>query len=192
MTNLEPDLELARRAARGDEAAWTEMVAGTSPRLFALLCYQVGSRQDALDLLQETYVRAFRNLDRYRGDAPLAAWLRVIALRLSIDWRRSWRRRLGRTVRLPESLPAPSAPEHDLEFDSERTALHRALIRLSEPQRAAFLLREWDGCSFREISQALGCKEATARVHHGRARAKMRALLRGSPLAAGYQWAEAP
>ena len=120
MKNLEPDLELAARAARGDESAWWELVNSTSPRLFALLCYQVERREDALDLLQETYVRAFRGLSTYRGEAPLAVWLRTIALRLSIDWRRSWLRRLRRTVRLRESIPAAAEPESDLRFDTER------------------------------------------------------------------------
>ena len=64
-------------------------------------------------------------------------------------------------------------------FDSEHGALYRALGELSHRQRAALLLREWEGRSFREIAELLGCGESTARVHHARARERMRVVLRG-------------
>ena len=60
MRDCKPDLELARRAAGGDETAWREIFERTGNRLFAFLCYQVGNREEALDLVQETYVVAFR------------------------------------------------------------------------------------------------------------------------------------
>jgi RNA polymerase sigma factor (sigma-70 family) len=64
-------------------------------------------------------------------------------------------------------------------FDSEHRALYRALAALSHRQRAALLLREWEGRSFREIAEMLGCGESTARVHHARARERMRIAMRG-------------
>jgi RNA polymerase sigma-70 factor (ECF subfamily) len=179
MRDCRPDLALARRAAGGDETAWKDIFEQTSSRLFALLCYQVGNREEALDLLQETYVVAYRRLSSYRGDAPLEAWLRVIALRKAIDWKRSVLRRWRRTRELGDAVAAIDPPQSNIHFDSERAALANALAQLSAVQRAALLLREWEEYSFREIGRALGCKESTARVHHTRARQKMRRLLRG-------------
>ena len=89
MQDCQSDVELARRAASGEDSSWQRIYDETSDRLFSFLCYQVGDDDEALDLLQETYLQAFRRLDGYRGEAPLAAWLRVIALRKAIDWKRS-------------------------------------------------------------------------------------------------------
>ena len=177
-SDLESDRELTERARRGDTAAWRTIYESTSDRLFAFLCYQIGDRDEARDILQETYLQAFRKLDSYRGEAPLEVWLRSIAFGRSIDWKRVILRRRKRTSTLHESSARVEPDIHGVQFDSERSALHRALARLSAHQRAALLLREWEGRSFHEIAALLGCAESTARVHHTRAREHMRAALR--------------
>jgi len=186
-SDLQSDRNLSERARQGDPAAWRAIYDSTCDRLFAFLCYQVGDREEARDLLQETYLQAFRRLDAYRGEAPLEVWLRSIALGRSIDWKRVILRRLKRTARLEESSALVEPDIHDVRFDSEDTVLRRALGRLSHHQRAALLLREWEGRSFHEIAESLGCAESTARVHHARARENMRAALRGTmrPVAEG-------
>jgi len=186
--DLESDRNLSERARQGDASAWRAIYEATCDRLFAFLCYQIGDRDEARDVLQETYLQAFRRLETYRGEAPLEVWLRAIALGRSIDWKRAVLRRLKRTTGLSESS-ALVEPDTDVRFDSERDALRRALRRLSHHQRAALLLREWEGRSFREIADLLGCNESTARVHHTRAREHMRAALRGeaSPVT-GHEW----
>jgi len=177
MKDCQSDVELARRAARGDDSSWRRIYDETSDRLFSLLCYQVGDEDEALDLLQDTYLQAFRRLNGYRGEAPLLAWLRVIALRKAIDWKRSVLRRLRRTAPLEEATIAVDADPPDPLPDAQPDALQRALAKLSDRQRAVLLLREWEEWSFREIAQALRCKESTARVHHARARRRMRGSL---------------
>ena len=186
-SDLQSDRNLSERARQGDPTAWRAIYDSTCDRLFAFLCYQVGDREEARDLLQETYLQAFRRLDAYRGEAPLEVWLRSIALGRSIDWKRVILRRLKRTARLEESSALVEPDIHDVRFDSEDTVLRRALGRLSHHQRAALLLREWEGRSFHEIAESLGCAESTARVHHARARENMRAALRGTmrPVAEG-------
>ncbi len=180
-TDLQADRNLSERARRGDQAAWRTIYESTCERLFAFLCYQVGDRGEARDILQETYLQAFRRLDTWRGEAPLEVWLRAIALGRAIDWKRVILRRLKRTAPLDEaSATASVAADVDgVRFESEDGALHRALARLSAHQRAALLLREWEGRSFQEIAALLGCAESTARVHHTRACAHMRAALAG-------------
>lgn len=176
---LQTDRDLTERARRGDPAAWRAIYDTTCDRLFAFLCYQIGDRDEARDILQETYLQAFRRLDTYRAEAPLAVWLRSIALGRSIDWKRVILRRLKRTARLDDASVTVEPDTQGVRFDSEDGALHRALAKLSHRQRAALLLREWEGRSFDEIARLLGCAESTARVHHARARERMRAALRG-------------
>ncbi len=171
-------MELAERAARGEPDSWRSIYDATSDRLFSLLCGIVRDRDEALDLLQETYVQAFRRIDSFRGEAPLEAWLRAIAVRKALDWRRSVLRRLKRTVRLTENTATvdPAGPAR-VEAARDRRTLMDALARISPSQRAALLLRECEGMSFRDVAGVLGCKESTARVHHAKARERMRRLL---------------
>jgi len=177
--DLQSDRNLIERARQGDPAAWRVIYDSTCDRLFGFLCYQIGDRDEARDILQETYLQAFRRVVTYRGEAPLEVWLRSIALGRSIDWKRVILRRLKRTVTLDESSAVVEPDIQGVRFDSENGALHRALTRLSHHQRAVLLLREWELRSFREIAELLGCAESTARVHHARARERMRAALCG-------------
>jgi RNA polymerase sigma-70 factor (ECF subfamily) len=179
-SDLQSDRDLTERARRGDPAAWRALYDSTCERLFAFLCYQTGNRDEARDILQETYLQAFRSLDGYRGEAPLAVWLRSIALGRSIDWKRVILRRLQRAAKLEEAGLRVEPDIHGVRFASENHALHRALGKLSHQQRAALLFREWDELSFAEIAGLLGCAESTARVHHARARERMRTVLRGN------------
>lgn len=178
-SDLQSDRDLSERARCGDSAAWRAIYDSTCDRLFSFLCYQIGDPDEARDILQETYLQAFRSLDGYRGDAPIAVWLRSIALGRSIDWKRVILRRLKRTARLDESSALVEPEIQGVRFASEDRELHRALGKLSHQQRSALLLREWEDLSFGEIAGLLGCAESTARVHHARAREHMRTVLRG-------------
>jgi RNA polymerase sigma-70 factor (ECF subfamily) len=178
-SDLQSDQSLIERARRGDSVAWRAIYESTCDDLFSFLCYQMGDRDEARDILQETYLQAFRSLDRYRGEAPLAIWLRSIAFGRSTDWKRVILRRFKRAARLEESGVLVEPEIHGVRFASEDHALQRALGKLSHQQRAALLLREWDELSFAEIAGLLGCAESTARVHHTRAREHMRTVLRG-------------
>jgi RNA polymerase sigma-70 factor (ECF subfamily) len=172
---------VARRAAEGDGSAWRSIVDESGPELLSLLHYQVGSKEEALDLLQETYMQAYRHLSAYRGDGPLGAWLRVIALRKALDWKRRALRRIKRTVLLTETLAAPPVRFDEEPGENERARLYRALAALPSVQRAIFLLRELEELGFAEISRILGTRESTARVYHVRARARLRELLEECP-----------
>jgi RNA polymerase sigma-70 factor (ECF subfamily) len=168
------DLELARAATGGDEEAWRRIYDETNGQLFNFLCYQTGDRDAARDLLQETYVTALRRLDTYRGQGTLLSWLRAVGLRKCLDWRRrvSLRiRKLAAFARENTSLAATGAEET---FPGLGDGFQAALDRLSPRQRAALLLRELEDQPFSEIAVALGCGEATARVHHHRACRNMR------------------
>ncbi len=183
------DVALARRAAARDEAAWRTIYERTRDRLFALLAYHVGERDEALELLQEVYLHAFKGLERYRGEGPLEAWFAIVAIRRARDWKR-------KVVRQRKHEPDREEIARDMEADAPhgpddasrrlRSVLDRALATLPERQRSAFLLREVEDLSFREVAEALGVNEATARVHHLRARRALRHQLKDEPGAADF------
>jgi RNA polymerase sigma factor (sigma-70 family) len=171
------DTDLAGRAAAGEEEAWREIYDRTRDRLFALLSYHVGDRDEALDVLQETFVSAIGNIERFSGEGSLEGWLAVIALRRAADWKRRFVPRLRRTRPLEDAHLVDAGEPPEVRLSGESLRLREALAKLSSRQRTALLLRELEGLSFAEIGRALGCNEATARVHHMRARERMQALL---------------
>ncbi len=176
-SDLQSERDTIERARRGESAAWREIYDSTCDRLFAFLCYQIGDRDEARDILQETFLQALRSLNSFRGDAPLAVWLRAIALGRSLDWKRVILRRVKRSASLDESTSQLEADIDGVRFASEDRELRAALAKLSRQQRAALLLRELEDLSFAEIARLLRCAESTARVHHTRAREHMRASL---------------
>lgn len=168
---------LIAEARRGGESAWRTLYDDTCQPLYNFLCYQTGDRDVARDLLQETYVTAMRSLDGFRGDGPVLAWLRTIALRRCLDWRRRAALRVRKLAELARDLPSPFDRPAEPAPDALGDSFAAALTRLSPKQRAALLLRELEDLSFAEVARSLGCSEATARVHHHRACRSMRHLL---------------
>jgi len=183
------DQDLARRAASGDEQAWHTIYEATCQPLFNTLCFQTGNRETARDLLQETYLKALRHLDQYRGQGTLLAWLRGIAVRLALDWRRGLGRKLRSLVSLHHDdgdldLPAPStADAHEARLSVAGPAFQAALRQLSPHQRACLILHELEELPFADVAREVGCAEATARVHHHRAIQRMNRLLAGDAAA---------
>lgn len=170
-----PDLNVAKRAQAGDESAWREIVTLTRDRLFALLAHHVGDREEAIDLLQETYLHAVRGLPSYGGRGSLEAWLCGIALRRARGWKRRFLPRRRRELPLHDAtMPAAAAAAPD---PAEGRRLRQALAGLPERQRSALLLHEWMGYGFAEVAAALAIGEATARVHCFRARETLREVL---------------
>ena len=158
------DIRLARSAFGGNSRAWRDIYDQTCQPLFNFLCYQTGDRDTASDLMQETYVTALGRLDGYQGRGTLLSWLRAVALRKCLDWRRrvSLRmRKLTAFAHEQSSLATPPAQETCPGLSDDFQA---ALDRLSPRQRAALLLRELEDLSFAEIAENLGCGEPTTMV----------------------------
>lgn len=160
---MAPDLNpLMRQAATGDAAAFERLVALTHPDVWRLCAYLV-DRATADDLSQETYLRAYRSLSSFRGDAPARAWLLTIARRAcaaEID-ARTRRRELALTVR-PPLVPRT-------EFADEVTT--RLLVEaLSPERRVAFVLTQVIGCDYAEAAAICGCPIGTIRSRVARSR----------------------
>lgn len=171
--------ELLRRARRREPEALRRLVETYSPRVFGLLYRLTGSRDEAEDLLQETFLRVVRVIDKYRHVGKFEAWLFRIAANLARDRARR-RARRGETDGLGELQPLGAARAPGVQSDTldpvQRLALSEAkeqlaehLLRLSDAEREVILLRHYSGLSFAEIAAVLGVPLGTAlaRAHRG-------------------------
>ena len=139
------------------------------------LCYlYLHDVQLAEDAVQETFLKAYRTLERFRGDANAKTWLTRIAMRTCCDMRRTfWFRRVDRRVTL-ESLPDSAA-----EADEDDSALTLAVMNLPIREREAVLLYYYQDMNVREIAKALGVTQPTVSYRLRRARERLREELEG-------------
>ncbi len=161
MAQQRPDIDddaLMARTAAGEEAAFRLLVDRWQHDVLAFLIHMTGSRDDAEDLAQETFVRVFRQAGRYRGEGRFRPWLLRIAGNLA--------RSRGRRARLLKWLPldterhdvASGAPAADRGIEAEQTAavVRAAIARLPERQRQALVLHRFQGMRYAEVAETMG------------------------------------
>jgi RNA polymerase sigma-70 factor (ECF subfamily) len=166
---------LIRRARAGDRGAFDALVRLHFAAVYAFLHRMIRSHEDAEDLAQECFVRAWRSLPHYRAESAFSTWLLRIALHLSHDHHREKLRRAP-IVAIEEVEVAARAPEAGGEGVRD---IAGAISRLPERLRAAIVLRALEGREYAEIAQVLGVKPATARTHVMQARRMLLRWLRG-------------
>ena len=161
------DATLLARWREGDERAATELVRRHAPAL-ARFAASLGERDEIDEVVQDTFVRAFQALDRFRGESSLRTWLFTIERRLVLDRRRAGaRRREHEENDGSEADVAVGATALDaLLADETERRLGDAVRRLTPLQREVFTLRVAEGRSYREIAAIAGTTEGAARVHY--------------------------
>jgi RNA polymerase sigma-70 factor (ECF subfamily) len=165
------DEELVARSISGDADSFNELILRWERPIYALAYRVIGREQDARDVCQETFLRAFRALKGFRGQAKFSSWLYRIALNLCRDWVR--RERRAPVVQAPEGvdlmdLAAAREPSESIEDlvarkDLART-VERAMAVLPEEQRTAIILKEYHGMTFQEIADLVGCPLSTVKT----------------------------
>lgn len=171
-----PDLELVRAARQGCPDAARHLYHRHSPRVFAVLLRTVRQEELARDLAQETWIRAFRALPRFREEARFSTWIHRIALNTALSELRRARAREVEETELVESLPAPRRRSGDV-FLAQR--LRQSLKKLPEGMRRILVLHDVHGHTHQEIAERLGISVGTSKSQLFRARAKMRDMLEG-------------
>ena len=165
------DEQLVALAAGGDTGAFNQLVVRWERPIFALAYRTLGREEDARDVCQEAFLRAFRAIGGFKGQARFSSWLYRIALNLCRDWIRKERR--VRVVPASDDLQAEQAralepAEESVEELIVRRDLGRAVERvmatLPEPQRTAILLKEYHGLTFQEIADLQGCPLSTVKT----------------------------
>jgi RNA polymerase sigma-70 factor, ECF subfamily len=178
LTDL-PDRDLAIRARGGDMLSFETLVTRKTPAVVSLARRVVGNGEDARDVAQMVFLRVWGELHRYDEKYSLNTWLYRIATNLAIDFLRSSRSRErahGATLHLVREREESSAADATRTAeDSELARLFEAVSdRLSEKQKAVFVLKEMEDCETREIAEILGCGESTVRNHLFNARRILR------------------
>ena len=165
------DEELVARSIGGDADSFNQLILRWERPIYALAYRTIGREEDARDVCQETFLRAFRALPGFRGQAKFSSWLYRIALNLCRDWIRR-ERRTG-FVQPPEDVDLidfiaaaePSESIEDLVARKDQIrAVERAMARLPEDQRTAIVLKEYHGLTFQEIADLLGCPLSTVKT----------------------------
>jgi RNA polymerase sigma-70 factor (ECF subfamily) len=165
------DEELVARSIGGDSESFNQLVLRWERPIYALAYRTIGREEDARDVCQETFLRAFRALPGFRGQAKFSSWLYRIALNLCRDWIR--RERRAPIVQPPEDvdvmeLAAASEPSESIEDLVARKdltrAVERAMALLPDEQRTAIVLKEYHGLTFQEIAELLGCPLSTVKT----------------------------
>ncbi len=186
--------QFLERLRRGEVAAFERLVAERSSDVYALLYRLTSDAEESRDLTQETFLRAFQSISRFRGDADLKTWIYRIAINQARNRWRWWkRRRRDLTVSLDDnrgsseqplsaSLRNEDAPDPEQEtLAREREGqLRAALLGLRSAYREAVILRDVEGFSYEEIATTLEISIGTVKSRLSRGRLELRRKLEGS------------
>jgi RNA polymerase sigma-70 factor (ECF subfamily) len=165
------DEELVARSVGGDLDSFSQLVRRWERPIHALAYRTLGREDEAQDVCQEAFLRAYRSLPGFRGQAKFSSWLYRITLNLCRDWQR--RERRSPIVPAPEGVDvvasaAEQGPVVSIEDVVNRNdlsrAVARAMARLSEEQRTAIVLKEYQGLTFQEIADLLDCPLSTVKT----------------------------
>jgi RNA polymerase sigma-70 factor, ECF subfamily len=171
------DVEWVRLAQKGDRAAFSALVRRHQDRIYRHLLHLTGSREEALELAQEVFIKAWEALPDWRPDAQFHTWIYRIASNAALDVLR--RRKVVQFVVLQDDydeLSDSPGPEAQLQARQGLRALDAALARLAPEQREIILLREVEGLSYSELAAFLDIDEGTVKSRLARARAALAAI----------------
>ena len=182
----EQEAAVIRRVLGGEVNAFEDLVAAYEKNVYNLALRMTGNAQDAEDMAQEAFIKAYNSLSHFRGDSKFSVWLYRIVSNVCLDFLRRQNRRPASSLSQEDDdgeevqLDVPDesqSPELLLERQLTREAVQRGLQALSEEQRQILLLREIQGLSYEEIAQTLDLEEGTVKSRIFRARKKLCAFL---------------
>jgi RNA polymerase sigma-70 factor (ECF subfamily) len=187
------EAEFIERLKRGEAAAFEKLVSERSGEIYGLLFRLTENSEEARDLTQETFLRAFQNIGRFRGEADLRTWIYRIAINQARNRRRWWRRRRrDSTVSLDatqgqsnQTLIATLAetsenPEEKTLAHEREAALRSALQKVGRAYRETIILRDIEGFTYEEIATTLEINVGTVKSRLARGRQELRKRLEGS------------
>jgi RNA polymerase sigma-70 factor (ECF subfamily) len=197
VADLRPQAEtqFIERLKRGDAAAFETLVNERSGEIYGLLYRLTENVEEARDLTQETFLRAFQSIVHFRGESDLRTWIYRIAINQARNRWRWWRRRRrdatvsidapeigGGRLGLVATLKANTVrdPEQDMLLSERERALKKALSSLRQVYREAVILRDIEGFAYEEIAATLDISVGTVKSRLARGRQELRRKLEGS------------
>ena len=183
------DLDLVARSQAGDTSAFNELVTRYRSRAFSMIYQMTRNEQDAWDLAQDGFVKAWKSIGRFRGQSSFYTWLYRILMNVTIDSLR--RKRIASGTEFDDAIGlrqiepgAATAPRPEMQpaekiSDKEiRERIDAAIEKLSPEHRAAIVMREIDGLEYSEIAEQMDCSIGTVMSRLFYARKKLQALLK--------------
>jgi len=182
------DHELVARCQKGETGAFNELITRYRQRCFSMIYQMVRNEDDAWDLAQDGFVRAWRSIGHFKGQSSFYTWLYRVMTNVALDWLRKKHiqgaQEFDDSIGLRRIEPgAVTAPKADLEpaeriADAEiRTRINDAIEKLSPEHRTAVVLREIEGLEYTEIAEAMDCSIGTVMSRLFYARKKLQTLL---------------
>jgi len=193
-TDLEPaaaapvaEMDLVRRAQRGELAAYDELVQRYQERIYATVYHMTSNHEDANDLAQDSFIKAFQALKSFKGGSSFYTWLYRIAVNKTINFLKQRKNRVHmslndldfNTENNPDlvALISDKTPRRDAGLKELQEKLNAALLKLSEPHRLVVVLHDVQGQSHEEIAQIMDCNIGTVRSRLFYARQQLQSLL---------------
>ena len=184
---MDSDQKWVKQCQEGDAQAFRQLVEKYEGRIYNLACSIVGDRDAAQDAAQETFIRAYQAISRFRGQSTFYTWLYRIGVNVSLNAAQKEKRRVD-TASLDDVIESKSissdvifskkAPDSDIERIQLREHIQKILLELTPDHRAVIVLKDLEDQSQEEIAEALGCSIGTVKSRLSRARAHLRDLLR--------------
>jgi RNA polymerase sigma-70 factor, ECF subfamily len=185
-----PELDLVRQAQAGDTEAFDQLVSRFRTRVFGMIYNMVHNEQDAWDLAQDSFLKAWRSIARFRGQSSFYTWMYRIVMNVTIDALRKKQVKgsgaeFNDEVQLKEIEPASrtvphgdALPHERMEHKEIRGRIDAAIAQLSPEHRAVILMKEIEDMQYHEIAESLGCSIGTVMSRLFYARKKLQNLLR--------------
>lgn len=180
------DAALVKSARNGDTAAFEELVARHRDKIYARALSMMRNEDEAIDLSQEAWVKAWQRIGQFHGESSFSTWLMRIVINLCLDELRKQKRRRAESIEemddesggVERQMPAITVnPTERLERGELRQRIDRALNQLSAEHRAVLVLHEFEEMEYKEIAKAVGCSIGTVMSRLFYARRKLAALL---------------
>jgi RNA polymerase sigma-70 factor, ECF subfamily len=185
-----PELDLVRQAQAGDTEAFDQLVSRFRTRVFGMIYNMVHNEQDAWDLAQDSFLKAWKSIARFRGQSSFYTWMYRIVMNVTIDALRKKQVKgsgaeFNDEVQLKEIEPASrtvphgdALPHERMEHKEIRGRIDAAIAQLSPEHRAVILMKEIEDMQYHEIAESLGCSIGTVMSRLFYARKKLQNLLR--------------
>ncbi|MFQ6041478.1 MAG: RNA polymerase sigma factor [Candidatus Poribacteria bacterium] len=185
MQDKDKDKFLVERFQQGDNEAFDELVRKYQNKIYELAYRFTHNVEDALDLSQEIFLRAFKSLGGFKGESNFYTWLYRIAQNLCIDYTRHKKVSL-KTVAFPADTSSPKyvltgatyiSPDKLVEAKELENAIARAIDMLPSRKRSVFILRYYEGLDLKSIAEILGCRVGTVKAHLSYGRRMLKKML---------------
>lgn len=190
MSEAQVDQLLVERVQKGDKRAFDLLINKYQHRIISLVSRYVSDHAEAMDVAQEAFIKAYRAIDRFRGDSAFYTWLYRIAINTAKNWLVARKRRPpasdidaadAEQYDIESRLKEQGTPENELMRDEIKRVVYDTIAALPEDLRTAIMLREMEGMSYEDIALTMACPIGTVRSRIFRAReaidGKLRPLL---------------